>query len=349
LADKSDTIREAFRLQAGYCRDLGSPFTAGLCEIIGERLTPDYPVGARVLHWQGKPDAMNDSVPLRLAGALHALASRGTHPGLSEVYPPNPLPEKKTLWQQVRKVLIEEEDEILRWLGNPPQTNEVRRSAVLMAGLHVVAAETHFPLALYELGASGGLNLALDQYAYRLGKTEAGKANSSLRLMPEWKGASPPDAEVVIKRRRGVDLLPVDVSTEDGRERLMAYVWPDQTERLIRTREAIAIARSMPPKIDKADAADWVESVIHTTPEMGVVRVVMHSISFQYFPKESQERIQNHLALTGRHATREAPLAWLRMEGLAEKGVPITLTFWPEGTERVLAYANPHGQSINWM
>jgi hypothetical protein len=350
LEKTSEAVREAFVLQAKYCRGLGSPFTARLCRMLGERLTADSPVGERVLGWRGNPDAMNDSVPLRLAGAVQAIAMRGTHPSLAKLYPPNPLPDKDVLWCEIQKLFVNEAGEILRWLELPPQTNEVGRSAVLMAGLLVIAAETNRPLALYEIGSSGGLNLMLDRYSFRLGTVEAGAPGSTLRLEPEWSGPALPNARAKIIRRRGVDILPLDLATASGRERLRAYIWPDQPDRHARTNAAIQIAAAVMPRIDKADAAEWTEQMIKHEPELGVARVVMHSIAFQYFPKSTQRRIGDHLARAGANARADAPLSWLRMEGVGKPkgGIPLTLTTWPGGTERELAVASAHGSWIEW-
>ena len=45
------------------------------------------PAWRRVLEWRGRPDPRGDSVPLRLAGGLHALVRRGRLPR-----PPSPIP-----------------------------------------------------------------------------------------------------------------------------------------------------------------------------------------------------------------------------------------------------------------
>jgi hypothetical protein len=348
-ADTENSVREAFKVQARYCRELGSPFTALLCEVIGQRLRPDTEVGARILSWDGQPDAMHDSVPLRLAGALHALAMRKTDRSLTRLYPPNPIPRPESLWPTLRRVLVAEESEVLRWLDLPPQTNEVARSAILMAGLLVIACETKLPLALYEAGASGGLNLVPDKYSCCLGGVEVGMPDSGVRLRPEWRGAAPPSIDLKIVRRRGVDLMPLDLSTPEGRERLRAYVWPDQSDRLARMDAALAIAAADPPRIDRGDAADWIENEIGIAPEPGIARVLMHSIAFQYFSAESRKRIADHVARIGANANTGAAFAWLRMEGLTKTGIALTLTVWPEGRERVLAYVHAHGKSVEWL
>ncbi|MFO7159841.1 DUF2332 family protein, partial [Enterococcus faecium] len=82
------------------------------------------------------------------------------------------------------RALVEQAGFLSPWLNGPPQTNEVGRSAALMAGLLVLADQFHLPFAIYEMGASAGLNTVLDRYSFRLGQTEAGAAGSSVRLTP---------------------------------------------------------------------------------------------------------------------------------------------------------------------
>jgi hypothetical protein len=167
--DRESEVRAAFARQAEWCAKLGSPFTSRLCEVLGQRLDRDTDLGRRVLDWPGKPDALHDSVPLRLCGGLHGLVRAGRLPSLAALYPPTPLPEEDALWPALRQAMQDAEPELLPWLDLPPQTNEVARSAVLTAGLAVIAAETTLPLSLFELGASGGLNMLLDRYDIRLG------------------------------------------------------------------------------------------------------------------------------------------------------------------------------------
>ena len=340
---------EAFRQQAGWCRQLGSPLTALLMEVLAARLDRSTAVGRRVLDWPGLADTSNDAVPLRVAGGLHALVRRGAAPGLAAVYPPHDLPDAEGLWGALAPVLADPALE--GWLDSAPQTNEVARSGVLMPGLMVVAAETGLPVALYELGSSAGLNLMLDRYGYRLGHSMAGDGGSALVLAPEWRGAAAPSGAVRVVRRRGVDLNPLDVTRAADRERLLAYIWADQPARLARVAAAIAIAATDPPTVDRGDAADWVERWVDMAPESGVARVVMHSIAFQYFPAAVQARIVAHLADVGGRATVGAPLVWLRLEvdPAVGGGPALALTMWPGGEERMLARASAHGVWVEWM
>jgi hypothetical protein len=317
-----------------------------LCRLLGERLDRSTEAGRRVLDWPGKADAFNDAVPLRLAGGLHALVRRGGAPGLAGCYPPNPLPDDEALWAALRPVLADPELET--WLDGAPQTNEVGRSAVLMSGLLVVADLFPQPVELLELGASAGLNLLLDRYAYDLGGVCAGDPESPLRFEPRWKGAPPPEARVEIVGRQGVDLHPLDVR-RDG-DRLLAYVWPDQPRRLAQLEAALAVAAEDPPRVEAGEAADWLEARLADPQAAGVTRVVLHSIAFQYFPKATKARIEAALEAAGAVATFAAPLAWLRYEyDPRDERITLRLKTWPSGEDRLLADCHPHGSSVRWL
>lgn len=337
--------RAAFARQAHWAEALGSPLMVRLCRLLGERLDRESEVGRRVLDWPGDADSLADAVPLRLAGGLHALVRRGEAPGLADRYPPRPLPDDEDLWAALRPALAH--PDLPAWLDGAPQTNEVGRSAVLMAGLLAVADAFPQPVELLELGASAGLNLILDRYGYDLGGRRAGDSASPLQLKPEWMGDPPPAARVEVAGRRGVDLNPLD-PRRDG-ERLLAYVWPDQRRRLAQLEAALAVAASDPPRVEPGDAAGWIEERLAEPAAAGVTRVVLHSIAFQYFPDDTRARIAAAMAEAGRAATSAAPLAWLRYEhDPRDERITLRLRTWP-GEERLLAYCHPHGNVVHWL
>lgn len=338
-------MRAAFARQAEWAAELDSPFMELLCRLLGERLDRSTELGRRILDWPGKADAFTDALPLRLTGGLHALVRRGDAPTLAGCYPPNPLADSEILWAALRPVLAG--PDLLHWLDSAPQTNEVGRSAVLMSGLLVVAHLFPRPVELLELGASAGLNLLLDRYGYDLGGLRSGDPKSAVQLKPDWTGAVPPAAAVAVAGRRGVDLHPLD-PRRDG-DRLLAYVWPDQSRRLTQLEAALAIAAKDPPEVDSGDAADWLEARLAEPTEPGATRVVLHSIAYQYFLDEAKARIEAAMAVAGKAATLAAPLAWLRYEFDArDDRITLRLKTWPNGGERLLAYCHPHGSEVEW-
>jgi hypothetical protein len=336
-------VRASFALQAAYCRELAAPFTALLCTLLGARLDRRTRVGRHILDWPGNPAPIGDALALRLCGGLHFLARTGGAPALAALYPPAPLPDGERLWAEIEPLL--DSEALDAWLGSAPQTNEVGRAAVLTAGLLVIAARFGQDLRLFELGASAGLNLNLDLYGYELGGLKAGDLGSPVQLRPDWQGPPPPAASLRIESRAGVDLNPV--ALPGGRERLLAYVWPDQADRLARLEAALDLATAAPPHVDQGDAADWLETRLGLVP--GVTRVVLHSVAFHYFPKDRQARIATQLEAAGAAADRTSPLAWLRYEEVAGDGrFSLRLRTWPGGEEQ-LAWTHPHGRSVHWL
>ncbi|MBL6457412.1 DUF2332 family protein [Belnapia sp. T6] len=354
MTSAETAIREAFATQARSCADRGSPFTGLLCKVLERSLDRSTEVGRRLLDWSGRPDARGDSVPLRLAGGLHALVRQGRLPRLAAMYPPNPTPEAGTLGAALAGALSDADADLLPWLDRPPQTNEPMRSAPLMAGLLVIAAETGgLPFALHELGASAGLILMLDRYEHQLGAVTAGTLGSSVKICPAWEGGLPPaGVPAHVWRRQGCDLDPLDVANPADRERLLAYVWPDQADRLARVEAAIDVAANDPPRLDRAEAAAWTEAVLDPgAAEEGVARVLMHAVALQYAPEKTAARIAAHAARVGAAATTEAPFAWLRFEADPAYGerASLRLTRWPSGGERVLGLGDTHGEKLRWL
>jgi len=338
-------IRTAFRRQARACRELGSPFTAKLLNLLADDLSEQTSVGKAVLNWQGDPSA--DALALRLAGALHALVLTGKSAALTDVYPPAGRPSDDLLKQAIGTALVDHADTILHFIDSPPQTNEVARSAVLAGGFLTIAAQTSLPLAILEIGASAGLNLNWDSFSYDLGGLKFGQVLGRPLLAPDWEGPMPPNAEVVIKERAGCDRAPIDLKSDDEVLRLRAYIWPDQPHRMARLDQALEVAGSKPVSIAGADAADWLAPRLSTMRD-GVATVLFHSIVWQYIPKDRQERLEDLIAHAGSKATSNAPFAWLRMEPETPKAAGLRLTLWPHGETRHLADVDYHGRWVRW-
>ena len=345
--DPERAVRAAFRRQAEVCHDMDSPFTARLCRLLAHRLEPDGPVAQRVLAWPGDPSNRADALPLRLAGALHALVLEDRDAGLADAYPPDPA-DDEALWQAVAAALADHAPFLLARLDGPPQTNEPQRTAGLVPGLLTVAAATHLPLTCSEIGASAGLNLLWDRFAYRFGDARWGDAASPVSVEPRWEGPPPPLPAAEVAERAGCDLQPIDAGDPDDATRLLSYVWADQSDRLARTRAALALARDVGARVEKADAGEWLAGRL-AEPRPGQAHVVLHSIVWQYLPEATRARIEALLGDAGARASDEAPLAWLRMEpDGASPGAALTLTFWPDGRTTRLGRVDFHGRWVHW-
>jgi hypothetical protein len=343
------SVREAFRAQARVCADMGSPFTARLCALAADRLAHGDPVSDRILAWPGDPRGRADALPLRLAGALHGLVVEKRDAGLAAVYPPrHDAAGDDALWTAVTAAFAAHAPAILARLDGPPQTNEPQRSAALAPGLLTVAALTGLPLVTSELGASAGLNLVWDRFAYRFGDAAWGDPASPVRIEPEWRGPPPPLPPARVAERAGCDRAPPDLRAGADRLRLLSFVWADQVGRLTRTAAAIGLARAEGARVEPADAVDWLAARL-AEPRPGRAHAVYHSIFWQYLDPAAQARARDLLDAAGARATADAPLAWLRMESDGqEPGAAIALTLWPGGDTRLLGRTHYHGAWVDW-
>lgn len=338
----TDTVRAAFADQAVSCRALGSELTARVCERLGAALHPAQgPVAARVLHWPGDPTSRGDSLPLRLAGALHALVLSGQAPDLARAYAAGD-PATADLLSALR----DHAAEIDAWLDSPPQTNEVARSAAILAAARFVATLTGLPLSALELGASAGLNLNFHRYQLAPNTEGPAQDQDGPILRPQWEGTVP-EAMVHVAQTRGVDLRPLD-PTDDG-ARLLAYTWPDQPARMARLRAALTVAQRHPPRVDRGDAADWLAARL-SEPVASQARFLFHTVAWQYFPAAIQDACVRIITDAGARATPDTPLAWFGMEADgAGPGAGLVLRLW-DGHARAwaLGRADFHGRWITW-
>lgn len=342
------SLEDAFAQQAEACTTMGSPFMGQLLGLFAKNWPLDSAVADKLAGFEGDIGPAGHSLPLRLAGGLHALVLSGRDAALKELYPPHKAKDAALL-AAVKTAFQTHADFLCDWVESPPQTNEIRRSAVLIAGAQVAATFSTLPICLSELGASGGLNLMWDHYALDLGVRRIGATMPAVILHPEWKGAAPPDASPEVVSRAGVDLNPLNPANGDDLLRMLAYLWADQPDRLTMTRAAASV---MTAPIEKGDAIDWLAERLATAPE-GQLHLIQNTVAWQYFPADAQARGIALIEAAGATATQNRPLAWLTMESdgdvRATKGAAMRLRLWPGNIDLDLGRADFHGRWIDWQ
>lgn len=343
-------IAEAFERQAKACLELGAPFTSNLCSLLGARLDASSAFGRRIAAWPAD-SLWPDLVPLRCCAALNTLVRRGRASGLAAFYPPNAPGDDDPFWSAISTTIADHDAEMTAFLDSPPQTNEVVRSAILLGGFLTIAEAVDRPLALYELGASAGLNLLFDRYAYDLDEGRKwGDTKSPVRIASAWKGRAPSLATPLkVASRAAVDLRPVDARSTGDRERMLAYIWPEQTERLRRIEPALDMVAASDLQVEHGDALAWLKTMMAGPPQEGVCRVVFHSVFFQYLPADLRRALREKIVEIGERATTVAPFAWLSMEaGEDRMSCELRLTIWPGAERRALAKVDWHGRWAEW-
>ena len=342
----SRSLAEAWSRQIAWCDGNGSPFTARVLEAAWADRERGGALASLLPGWSG--DAGADAVPLRVAGALHALALSGRDETLAALYPPRREP--GDIASAVATAMAQHREVVGDYLAVAPQTNEIGRSAALLPGFAVIAQATGLPLSTFEIGASAGLNQLWHRYRYSLGELAWGDPSSEVLIRTDWQGAAPvlPD-RITVASHAACDVSPIDLQRDGAALRLMSYVWPDQHERLERMRAAIALAQRLQVRVESADALTWAHDVL-ATQRTGCATVLYHSVMWQYLPEPTRNGLRGLIEATGSHATRQAPLAWLAFESpAADARMQLTLTLWPGGERRVLAEAHPHGKWVRWI
>lgn len=252
--------------------------------------------------------------PNLLLAALHDVVLQ--HPGdeFSRNYPTvggsfidgtDPLPSARGFIQSHRSQI---EDLVAT---RSTQTNEVNRSALWFASVRAVAVEVGRPIAFIEVGASAGLNLYFDRYAYDFGDgIVRGDGASTVRLACDLDGAIQLDDAVEIAYRVGLDLAPVDLADPVERRWLKACIWPEQHDRHARFEAAADHAVADPPTVVTDDAVDGLADLVEACPDDAHV-VIANSWVMTYLARDRRAAFESVVDLLG--ADRD--LTWISAEG----------------------------------
>jgi hypothetical protein len=330
---------ERMRLQAEQCRLMGSPLTGALLEGAAADLETGGVIADVVAPYLDLPPGAVPS--LRFAGALHRLVLERKTPQLALHYPSvggaAPVEE---VWPVAERTCREHLSELRQLMARPVQTNEVGRSAVLFGALGMIAG----PVRLLEVGASAGLNLRCDHFAYTAGDLVLGDPTSPVVLRDPWENPPPVQHGVQVVERRGCDPNPLDATTTDGRLTLTSYVWADQVARLQRLRGALDIAARVPAPVERAGALEFLTRELARHRDE-VTTVVWHSVVWQYVDPAERAAVDQLLQDVGR------PLVRVSLEPEAVDGsyvFRVLATCYPSGRRVHLADALGHGPPVRW-
>jgi hypothetical protein len=223
------------------------------------------------------------------------------------------------------------------------QTNEPARCAVLLPAL----AQLPQPLALIEVGASAGLILLFDRYSYDYAGhqlTGSDPLAPTLRCAPRGPVPLPPRIPA-IAWRAGLDLNPLDVTSDDDVSWLSCLVWPGEGDRGQRLAAAIASARRDPPAVHRGDLLTDLPALAAQAPA-GATLVIYHSSVLYYVAPDKRAQFASTVRSLGAvWLSNEAPgvlpgtAAPARddhMCVLARDGHPI-------------AFTDSHGTWLRWL
>jgi hypothetical protein len=231
------------------------------------------------------------------------------------------------------------------------QTNEPARCATLLP----VLARLRQPLALLEVGASAGLCLLPDYYAYAYGSghdVEPGAAcgvaapRFACRAGP---GTPLPDRAVEVAWRAGLDLNPVDLRDDAEVRWLEALVWPGEEYRLPRLRAACEIARAVSPRVVRGDLRVDLPALAAQAPADATL-VVFHTAVLAYVRSAADREAfaQSVARVGGTWIANEGPKC---IPGVTELGDvhPDPAAFLLCLDREPVAWTDGHGTWIDWL
>lgn len=304
-------------------------------------------------------------VPNVLLGAVHDLLLRGEGHPLAAFFPdltaPRPAAEGDPV-PALRDFCLGHGEALRALLSTRlVQTNEVRRCACLLPAFALAQRlGGGRPLALIEIGASAGLNLLWDRYAFDYGAAgRVGDPASPVRLTCEVRGPHVPPIPRALPQvawRLGIDLHPVDVRDAEAMAWLRALIWPEHLERAATLEGAVAIAREAPPRILAGDALELLPAALAEAPADALV-CVYHSFTTNQFTPAGRHRWRELLAEAGArrelchlsieyHRGRQRPTLDFGRYG---PGVAAPVAAAEAEAEAVLAACQPHGAWMEWQ
>jgi hypothetical protein len=240
---------------------------------------------------------------------------------------------------------VEEHAEFLREFVREQsvQTNEVQRSWTLLpCFLRAAELLDVVELDVVELGPSAGLNLVWDRYGYRYEAGEWGSGAGTLRLSGEERSPVPASLlELVprVRRRVGVDLAPIDVTTDEGARLLQCFVWAGQDDRMERLSRAIEAVRASPPELVRGDLARELPGVLGDQPTL-----VFQTAVFPYLTAGTRDAVRAALAGAA------APVAFVTAGRPRDdaQGWGLRIERYPGGEREFVGHADFHGAWLDY-
>lgn len=200
---------------------------------------------------------------------------------------------------RMRQIVLDRWDEVSATMrARSTQTNEAGRCASLLPLLDRILVDVSFaPLALLEVGVSGGLCLYPDRYGYRY-RDDRGTVVREIEpdrpvvleavvdgVPRKQLPATLPHGLPDVVWRGGIDLNPLDVTDEDTLGWLRTLVWPEHEDRLAQLEAAVELVGQEERTLVQGDARTDLSSLMARArteaPEAKLV--VFHTAVAAYF------------------------------------------------------------------
>ncbi len=218
------------------------------------------------------------------------------------------------------------------------QTNECRRCVALLPG---VMSSPFERFHLVEIGASAGLNLALDHYRYDFDGTMWGP-DSPVTLVAAVPGDRPRLRGIEVARRIGIDINVIDRKVPDDLRWLDALIWPEHEERRKRLRQALRLTAGVDRQMIEGSVLDMLAGALGGLPT-GEPVVVMNSFVLNQLDASQRAEVAGIVE----EARRDRPVYRVSLEFIDKDDDWARLEVGDQMTLEELGRAHPHGEWVD--
>lgn len=254
-------------------------------------------------------------------------------------------------WEDFRTLIQQRGDEIARTMkARRTQTNVPERCATLLPLL----ARLPQPLALLEVGASAGLCLLPDYYAYLYDGHHVLPTRRSAAPPPTIACRASPNTPLPVRGievgwRAGLDSDPIDINDDDQVAWLEALIWPGESDRLANLRASLAIAHREPPRIVRGDLRADLVPLAAEAPRDATL-VIFHTAVLAYVESRADRAAfaRKVREIGAMWVSNEAPGVFREISAKASRPRPahhVLLSL----NEEPIAWTDLHGASIEWL
>jgi hypothetical protein len=300
-----------------------------------------------------------------LLAAVHYLLLRNPDDALGSFFPsiadqPNP---SLDVFPTFNRFCQKRRTEIEYILTNRTvQQTWVERCNRIMPALSRVSDDAGEPLNLIEIGCSAGILLTFDKYAYDLkDRGRVGRGDAAITLSLDLHGGPLPRIPEIGKRI-GIDLHPIDLTSEDARLWIAAQTFPESREQRLRVVTALNVVRQTKIQTFRGDALNELADILMLVPSPVCV---YHSSCLMYWSQPAKDALRQLLLDASHvrdiyHVSAEPPEEHLsqcdatnvRVLGTASRPMAeVIISRYQKGTalQRYVAHSNAGSTSYRWV
>jgi len=339
----TDAAAAAIKAMVSVYRERGAPLYAALSERVPEE--PEL-VAIAAHSLAGAP-------AVHLFGAVHYLLLSDPRDPLAQFFPtlaewPAPPERAFPLFAQFCRNRRKDIVHLLK--TRTVQTTYAERCQIMVPPLSHVANSLGEPLDIIEIGCSAGVLLTFDKYAYELrGRGFLGLKDAPLTFRLDVRGG--PELHIPrLGKRIGLDLRPIDVTSQDERRWLLALSIPERLEGHARLATALDVVARTEINYCEGDALELLPELIAGSP--GPL-CICHSACVLYWSTEAKAALDVLLseASRGREFYRVGMEFDLQRPQTSDKFVEVVITHYCNGAadSEVVAYSTADGATFTWL